>query len=55
VHTRFWWRNLREKDHLKDPGEDVRIILKRVFEKWYGRTWTRSIRIGTCGEFLLMH
>jgi hypothetical protein len=24
----FWWGNLREGDHLKDPGVDVRIILK---------------------------
>ena len=22
----FWWRNLRERDLLKDPGVDVRII-----------------------------
>jgi hypothetical protein len=35
--TRFYWRNLRERDHLKDPGVDGRIILKRIFEKWNGR------------------
>jgi hypothetical protein len=23
----FWWRNLRERDHLEDPGVDERIIL----------------------------
>ena len=28
--------NLREGDHLKDPGVDVRIILKWIFEKWDG-------------------
>ena len=22
VHTGFWWGNLREKDHLEDPGVD---------------------------------
>jgi hypothetical protein len=24
----FWWVNLREKDHLEDPGVDGRIILR---------------------------
>jgi len=27
VHTGFWWRNLREKDHLQYLGTDGRIIL----------------------------
>ena len=31
----FWWRNLREGDHLRDPGVGERIILKWIFEKWY--------------------
>jgi hypothetical protein len=26
VHTGFWWGNLREGDHLGDPGVDGRII-----------------------------
>ena len=25
---RFWWGNLRERDHLGHPGVDGRIILK---------------------------
>jgi hypothetical protein len=25
---RFWWVNLRERDHLGDPGVDGRIILR---------------------------
>jgi hypothetical protein len=36
VVTGFWWGNLREGDHSKDPGVDGRIILKWIFEKWDG-------------------
>jgi hypothetical protein len=27
--------NLRERDHLVDPGVDGRIILRWIFRKWY--------------------
>jgi len=26
----FWWRNLRERDYLEDPGVDGRIDLNRI-------------------------
>jgi hypothetical protein len=31
---RVWWENVRERDHLEDPGVDERIILKWIFRKW---------------------
>jgi hypothetical protein len=54
VHTGFKWENLRDGDHLEDPGVDGRIILKLIFEKWVGRAWSGSIwlRIGNGGGLL---
>jgi hypothetical protein len=37
---RFWWGNLREGDHWRDPGVDGRIILGWIFGKW---------DVGVCG------
>ena len=34
TYTGFWWGNLRERDHLGDPGVDGRIILRRIFRKF---------------------
>jgi len=55
VHSRLWWGNLRDRDHLKDPGVDVRIILRWTFRKWDGKGHGLdqcSSRIGTGGGHL---
>jgi len=43
VHTGFWWGNLRERNHLKDPSIDGRIILNWIFRVWDGREWAGLI------------
>jgi hypothetical protein len=49
AYTGFWWGNLRDKDHLGDPGIDGRIILRWIFRKWGVGLWTGSswLMIGT--------
>jgi hypothetical protein len=36
VHTGHYRGNLREEDHLKDPGGDGRIVLKWILERLDG-------------------
>jgi len=44
--------NLRERDHLEDPGVEWRIVLIWIFRKWNVGVWTGSscLRIGTGGS-----
>jgi len=53
VDREFWWGNLREIDHLEEPGVDGRIMLRSIFRKWEG-AWTGLmwLRIGTGGGLL---
>jgi hypothetical protein len=43
-----WWGNLKERDHLEDPGIDWRTILKWILRKcngdmdWIDRTQDRG-------------
>jgi hypothetical protein len=49
AYAGFWWGNLRETDHLGDPGVDGRIILRWIFRKLNVGVRTQSswLRIGT--------
>jgi len=54
AYTRFWWGNLKERDHSGDPGVDGTMILRGTFRKWHVVVWTCSswLRIGTGGGHL---
>jgi hypothetical protein len=53
MHKGFWWEDLREGDHLGDPGVEGRIILKWTSRSgmgaWTGLSW---LRIGIGGGLL---
>jgi len=51
AYTGFLLGNLKERDHLGDPGVDGRIILRWIFRKWGEGVWTGSscLTIGTGG------
>jgi hypothetical protein len=31
IHIEFWYGNLRERNHLEDPGVDGKIILRCIY------------------------
>jgi hypothetical protein len=43
LHTGSLFGNLRESDRLDDLDVDKKIILKQVFKKRDGETWTEFI------------
>jgi len=49
-------QNVKERDHLGDPGLGRRIILRWILRKWDVGVWTGSswLRIGTGGGQLRM-
>ena len=51
MRTRFWWENLRERDHWGDQDVDGRIILRWISRKLEGVVGTRWswLKIGTGG------
>ena len=52
--SRFWWGNLRERDHWGDQDVDGRIELRCILSKWEGVVGTGWgwLRIGTDGGHL---
>jgi len=46
VYRGFWRGNLRERNHLRDPSLDGRIILIWIFRKWNGGVmdWIRLVQ-----------
>ena len=54
TYSGVWWGNLRERNHLEDPGVDGRIMLRWIFGKWDVWVWIGSswLRIGTSGGHL---
>ena len=46
--------DVRERDHVEDPGVDGRIILRWIFRRWDVGVWTGlRLRIGAVGGLLL--
>jgi len=50
AYTGFWWGNLKERDHLRDPSIDGRIILRCIFRKWNLGVWTGSSWVRKGGQ-----
>ena len=53
AYSGFWWGNLRERDHLEEPGVVWRIILRWIIRRWDVGAWMGSswLRIGKGGGY----
>ena len=54
VYTKYWWGNLRERDHLEDRDVDGMIILRSIFRKLDVGAWIVSswLKLWTDGGYL---
>jgi len=54
VNIGFWRGNVKERDHLGDPGVDGKIILRWIFRRWDVGIWTGlgRLMVGTGGGLL---
>jgi hypothetical protein len=34
MHTKYWWENLKERDHVKDLGVDGKGVLEWILGKY---------------------
>jgi hypothetical protein len=47
MYARFWWGNLKKREHLENTGVDGRIILRWIFGKWDGEHGLIWLKVGT--------
>jgi len=47
VHRGFWWGFLRGRNHLEVLGIIGMRVIKWIFEKWDGKSWTGLIWLRT--------